>query len=84
MMIAEDLSSESYPVTTEMTGAEHIPISHLCSTDNRKSKYLLLDKNLSQVCFTDKDEFKKRSSMKVLRRKGNQNASTKAQNKEKY
>ena len=44
------------PVRTEMTGTQQIPISHVCELDERKSKYFLVDENLSQVCSTDKGE----------------------------
>ena len=36
-----------------MTGTKHIPISHICSTDESKSKGFLVGENLSQVCYTD-------------------------------
>ena len=39
-----------------MTGTQHIPILHICSSDKSKSKGIIEDKNLSQVCSTDKIE----------------------------
>ena len=56
MLKADALNSYNYPVRTEMNGAKHIPISQFFSTDNRKSIEFLVEKNLSQVCSTDKDE----------------------------
>ena len=39
-----------------MTGMQQIPISHICSTDESKSKGFLTDEKLSQVCSTDEGE----------------------------
>ena len=58
IMRSDVLNLHVYPVITEMTGARHIPISHICSIYNRKSKYFLTDENLSRVCSTDKGESK--------------------------
>ena len=33
MMRADALNSHIYPFTMELTGMEHIPISHVCSMD---------------------------------------------------
>ena len=54
MMRDDALNSEIDPLRTEMTGMKHIPISHVYSTDDRESKNFLADKNLSQVCYTEK------------------------------
>ena len=44
------------PVKTEMTGTQQIPILQVCDSDESKSKGIITDKNLSQVCSTDKSE----------------------------
>ena len=46
MMIDDALNLDIEPVITEMTGNQYIPISHVCSNDDRKSKDFLEDKNL--------------------------------------
>ena len=35
-----------------MTGMQQIPISHIFSSDESKSKGIVADKNLLQVCYT--------------------------------
>ena len=55
-MRSDSLYSYYYPVIMEMTGAKHIPILHVCSTDNIKSKEFVVDETLLQVCSTDKEE----------------------------
>ena len=77
MMRDDALNSHVYPVITEMAGMKHVLITHVCSMDESKSEEFIVGRNLSQVCSTDKDESKLLSSMKFLRRKSNQNASTK-------
>ena len=52
------LNLENYPVRMERISVKHIPISHICSTDNIKSRELLVNETLSQVCSTDKDKSK--------------------------
>ena len=42
------------PVRTEITATQHIPVSHICYSDKIKPKWIIADKNLSQVCSTDK------------------------------
>ena len=58
MIRADSLNPYNYPVRTEMTGAKHIPILTVYSTDNSKSKEFVVDINLYQVCSTDKDELR--------------------------
>ena len=40
------INSHVYPVRTEMTGTKQIPISHIFSIDEIKSKEFLVDGNL--------------------------------------
>ena len=58
MMRADVLNSHIYPVRIEMSGVRHIPIWHVCYTEDNKSKEFLVDVNLLQVCSTDKGESK--------------------------
>ena len=58
MMRYDALNSHVYLVRTEMTGTKHIPISHVCSTDEIKPKEFLVERTLSQVYYTDKNESK--------------------------
>ena len=39
-----------------MTGTQQIRISQVYSLENSKSKGIIVDENLSQVCYTDKIE----------------------------
>ena len=39
-----------------MTDTQHIPISHVCDSDKRKSKGIIVDKNLLKVCSTDESK----------------------------
>ena len=57
-MRADALNLDDYPVRTKMTGEKHTPISHVCYTEDSKSKEFLLDKTSSQVCSTSEDESK--------------------------
>ena len=41
-----------------MTGIKYIPILHIYSTEDNKSKEFLVNKDLLRVYFTDKDESK--------------------------
>ena len=59
MMRADALNSENHPVITEMTGVSHIPILHVRSMGDSKSKGFLVDEKLLQVCSTDKDKSKR-------------------------
>ena len=52
----DSLSSHIDPVRTKMTGIQQIPIAYVCDFDGSKSKYFLVDENLSQVCSTDDGE----------------------------
>ena len=52
MMISDDLNLHVDPVRMEITGAQHITISHVCGLDENNSKEMLADENLSQVCST--------------------------------
>ena len=56
MMRADALNLDNYPAIIEVTGVKHIRILHVCFKDDSKSKELLVDKNLLQVCDTEKDE----------------------------
>ena len=56
MMRADTLNLHVDPVIIEMTGMQHIPISHLSGSDKRKSKDFLSEENLLQVCSMDKGE----------------------------
>ena len=42
------------PSRTEITGTQHIPILDVFSLDKSESKGIIADKNLSQVCSTEK------------------------------
>ena len=37
----------------EMTGTQQIPISHIFSSDKIKSKHIIANEKLLQVCYTD-------------------------------
>ena len=52
-MRADALNSDNYPARTERTGAKHIMILYIYSTDNSESKEFLWEKKLLQVCFTE-------------------------------
>ena len=52
MMIYDAFNSCVDPVRTKMTGTKHITISHVFDLDESKSKGIIVDKNLSQVCST--------------------------------
>ena len=52
-MRADAFNFHVEPVRTEMTGTQQIPISHVCDSDERKSKGIIVEKNLLQVCYTD-------------------------------
>ena len=56
IMRDDSLNLDNYPTETEMAGVKQIPISHVCSTDDSKSKDFLVDENLSQVCSMDEGE----------------------------
>ena len=58
MIRADALNSHVYPVRTKMTSMQHIMILHVCSTDESKQEYLIVEKNSSQYCSTDEDESK--------------------------
>ena len=53
-MMGDD-SSNSYfePVRTEMTGTKQIPISRDFDSEDTKSKEILLDETISEMCSTD-------------------------------
>ena len=42
-----------YPIRTEMTGMQQLPVFDDCSTYKSKSEEFLVEKTLSQVCCTD-------------------------------
>ena len=58
MMRADALNLHVYTVRTEMTAMKQILMLHVCSTDESELKDFLVENNLSQICFTDKDESK--------------------------
>ena len=58
MMKAGYLNSDNYPLITEMTATKNIMNLNVCFTDNRKLNKFLVDKNVSHICSTDKDESK--------------------------
>ena len=55
-MRADALNLHVYPVRTERTGTQHIPILHVFSTNGSESKDFLVDETLSQVYSTDKEK----------------------------
>ena len=55
---SDALNLHIYPVRTEMTGMDHIPMSHVCSKDQSESEEFPVDETLPQVYSTDKDESK--------------------------
>ena len=57
-MRSDALNLHIYPVRTEMTGMDHIPMSNVCSTDQSKSEEFPVDETLPQVYSIDKDESK--------------------------
>ena len=56
MMRADTFNFHVKPVRVEITGQQQITISHVCDSDNIKSKSITADKRLSQVCSTDESE----------------------------
>ena len=54
MMRSDALNSHVYPVRTKMTA----PYSHVCSTDEDKSKDIIVHETLLRNCSTDEDESK--------------------------
>ena len=78
MMRAGAFNLHVGPVRTKISGPQHILILHVCDLDESKSKEICENRNLSQVCFTDKGNQKVLSSMKVLRGRANQKSFTKA------
>ena len=55
-MRADAFNLHVVPVRTEMTGTQNIPISHVCDLEERESKGIIADENLSQVFSIDKSE----------------------------
>ena len=55
-MRADSFNFHVDPVRTKMTGTQHIHISRICSMGYSKSKGIITDENLSQVCSADKRE----------------------------
>ena len=53
MMIDDAFNFHVEPVISEMTGMHQIPILHVCSSYKSKSKGIIEDKDLLQVCYTD-------------------------------
>ena len=58
MMRADALNLHVYPVGTEMADMKQIPILHVCYVEESELKELLVNKNISQICSTDKDKSK--------------------------
>ena len=56
MVRADAFNLNVDPVRTKMTGTKQIPISHVFNLDKSKSKGIIADKNLLQVCSTDESE----------------------------
>ena len=46
MVISDTFDYHIDPVRTEMTSIQHIPISQVCSSEERESKGIIADKNL--------------------------------------
>ena len=55
-MRADALNLHVDPVRTEMTGMQQILIFNVCDFGDIKSKGIITDKNLLQVCSTDKSK----------------------------
>ena len=55
-MKADAFNFKVGPLRTEINGTQHIPISHVCSSEERKSKGIIADENLLQVYSTEKSE----------------------------
>ena len=55
MMRSDDLNLDIEPVRTEMTGTQNIPISHVCSKDESKSKEFLADKHKTLIDYNDRN-----------------------------
>ena len=58
IMRADALNLHIYPVITEMNNTQQILTLHVCSTNESESEEFLVDKTLSQVCYTDKEKSK--------------------------
>ena len=58
MMRYDALNLHVYPIRTEITATKQIPTLQVCSTDNSELKEFLVDKTLSQICSTEKDDSK--------------------------
>ena len=56
MIRADAFNSNIDPARTEITGSQQIPISHVCDSNDSKSKRVIVDKNVLQVCSTDESE----------------------------
>ena len=56
MMISDAFNLHVDPVRPEMTDTQQILISHICDSNVIKSKQIIVDEKLSQVCSTDKSE----------------------------
>ena len=55
-MRSDAFNSHADPVRTEVTGTQQIPISHVCDSDESKSKGITVDENLLRVCSTDESK----------------------------
>ena len=52
-MIADAFNLHVDLVITEITGMQHIMISHVCDLDKSESEGIIVDKNVLQVCSTN-------------------------------
>ena len=59
MIRADAPNSHFDPVRTKMTGTQQIMILRVCDLDEIESKQFLVDKTLSQVCYTSERETEK-------------------------
>ena len=56
MIKANDFNSYVDPVRVKITGKQHIQISHVCDSDEIKSKGIIVVKNILQVCSMNERE----------------------------
>ena len=55
-MRADALNFPVDPVRKKTTGMQQIPISYVCDLYKKKSKGIIADKKMLQVCFMDRSE----------------------------
>ena len=56
MMRADSLNSHVYLLRTEMTATKQVPISYVFSTDEIELEEFLVEKTISQICYTEEDK----------------------------